>query len=287
MTGFDVIVCGSLHLDIVVKGPRLPQLDETVVGEAWHFVCGGKGRNQAVQAAATGARVAMIGRVGQDNFAAPLLDSLDAAGVNRSEVAQDGTAGSGMSVAIVNASGDYGAVIVSGANLATPPDGVAPALARLGGAAVLVLQNEVPEAVNLAAAQAARSNGARVILNAAPARPVGAALLGCVDVLVVNRVEAAQLSGLTVNGPNSAIQAGLALQADGRAVVVTLGGDGLVLLAPGAPAETIAAIPVDVTTTHGAGDCFAGTLAARLAQGDSLSVACHAANRAAARFVAG
>lgn len=286
MSRFGVIVCGSLHLDIAVDAPHLPALDETAVGSAWRFVCGGKGRNQAAQAAAAGASVAMIGRVGPDAFGDQLLASLDAAGVDRSEVARDGAAGSGMSVAIIDASGGYGAVIVSGANLATKADSLAGSLQRLGGAPVLVLQNEVPEAVNLAAAQAAHAMGASVLLNAAPARPCGAALLACVDLLVVNRVEAAQMSGLPVSDRASAEQAGRAL-AQGRAVIVTLGGDGLVLIEADGTAQAIAAEPVTVVSTHGAGDCFIGTLAARLAAGDTLPAACHAANHAAAVFVSG
>lgn len=287
MSRFDVLVCGSLHLDIVVQSPRLPALDETAVGSAWHYVYGGKGRNQAAGAAAGGARVAMIGRVGRDGFGEQLLASLDQAGVNRSEVQADAAAGSGMSVAIVDANGDYGAVIVSGANLATDPASLAGAVARLGGAPVLVLQNEVPEAVNLAAARAVRAAGGQTILNAAPARPAGDELLACVDVLVVNRVEAAQLSGLTVDGPAAAAEAGRRLAQGGRAAVVTLGGDGLVLVGPDGTVETIAAEKVEVATTHGAGDCFVGTLAARLAQGAGLTSACRQANAAAARFVAG
>ncbi len=287
MSEFGVIVCGSLHLDIVVNAPRLPVLDETAVGSAWHFVCGGKGRNQAAQAAAAGARVAMIGRVGRDAFGEQLLASLDAAGVDRREVIAEQAAGSGMSVAIVDAAGDYGAVIVSGANLATNPDSLAASVARLSGAPVLILQNEVPEAVNLAAAQAIRAGGGRVLLNAAPARPIGADFLDCVDVLVVNRVEAAQMSGLPVDGMESAAVAGLHLAGDSRAVVATLGGAGLVLVQPGGGVTMIDAEEVDVVSTHGAGDCFVGTLAAKLAAGRDLLAACRAANSAAARFVAG
>ena len=115
---FDVIVCGSLHLDIMVDAPHLPRLDETAVGKAWRQVCGGKGGNQAVQAARHGAKTAMIGCVGEDDFGARLTANLDAAGVDRSGIGVDRRAGSGMSVAIVDKNGDYGAVIVSGANLA-------------------------------------------------------------------------------------------------------------------------------------------------------------------------
>jgi len=283
--GFDVIVCGSLHLDIRVEAPHLPRLDETAVGRSWAQVCGGKGGNQAVQAARLGARTAMIGRVGGDAFGEKLLANLDLAGVERSGIGVDAALGSGMSVAIVDDNGDYGAVIVSGANLAIPPAAVAPAWDGLKGARVLVLQNEVPHAVNVAAARRARADGVIVILNAAPARECGEDLLDLVDVLVVNRVEAEMLSGAPVSGRASAREALPALGAAKRSVVVTLGGEGLVASTVADGVIEIAALAVDVVSTHGAGDCFVGALASRLAAGGKLGEACDFANAAAARFV--
>ena len=282
---FDVIVCGSLHLDLLVRAPHLPAPDETVVGQSWSQSCGGKGGNQAVQAASQGARTAFIGRVGNDAFGTRLLENLDRASVDRTGVASDTGLGSGVSVAIVDAKGDYGAVIVSGANLAIEPGAVGPAWDRLGGAPILVLQNEVPHAVNVAAARAARRVGARVVFNAAPARPSGDDLLDLVDVLVVNRVEATLLSGAAVTNRSSAVLALPALGADRRTVVVTLGGDGLVAKVPGMRSCEIEAEPVIVLSTHGAGDCFVGALASRLAKGQSAIEACRFANHAAGAFV--
>lgn len=282
---YDVIVCGSLHLDIVVNAPALPRLDETVVGTAWSRQCGGKGGNQAVQAARHGARTAFLGRVGTDEFGDRLKAHLDAGRVDRREVLVDPEAGSGMSVAIAEAGGEYGAVIVSGANLAIPPAAVPGAWERLGGARVLVLQNEVPHAVNVAAARAARADGRRVVLNAAPARACGEDLLGIVDVLVVNRIEAEMIAGTPVFDAASAGAAFAALGAPSKTVVVTLGGGGLVVSSPGRDPLAIAAAPVRVVSTHGAGDCFVGALAARLAAGATVVEACRFANEAAGLFV--
>ncbi len=119
----EVFVVGALHLDVVVDAPHLPALDETVVGSAVAYRFGGKGGNQAAAAARMGARVAMAGRVGRDAFGERLLAELDAAGVCRSQVLQ-GTGASGMSVAIVDQRGDYGAVIVSGVNREIRPEDV-------------------------------------------------------------------------------------------------------------------------------------------------------------------
>ncbi len=282
---FDVVVCGSLHLDVMVKAPHLPRLDETAVGSDWELKCGGKGGNQAVMARRAGARTAMIGCVGKDDFGDRLLANLDAAGVDRTAVGVDASVRSGMSVAIVDAAGDYGAVIVSGSNLAIPPGEIGPLWARLGGGRVLMLQNEAPEAVNVAAARAARAAGARTILNAAPARTLSAEFLDLVDTLVVNRVEAEMMSGLPVASAADALAALPRLSAAGRDVVITLGGDGLVLQ-PAREAPTV--IPphkVAVVSTHGAGDSFLGSLACALARGSALEDACRIANRAAADYV--
>ncbi len=285
MPAFDVIVCGSLHLDIMLYAPALPRRDETVAGHRWERKCGGKGGNQAVMAARAGARTAMIGRIGADDFGADLRAHLAAAGVDHDAVTVDGATGSGMSAAIVQDDGDYGAVIVSGSNLRIDPQAAALAWAKLGGAHVLILQNEAPEAVNVAAAKAARADGAKVALNAAPARVMSGELLGLVDSLIVNRVEAAMLSGKEVSDRDGATAAASRLAAPGRSVIVTLGGGGLVVQPDGEPAFWIAPKPVTVVSTHGAGDCFVGALAARLAFGDDLRAAAEFANATAAAHV--
>jgi ribokinase len=281
--GFDVIVCGSLHLDIIVKAPALPRIDETMVGHAWEQVCGGKGGNQVVQAAKAGAKTAMIGRIGEDAFGKTLLQNLQSADVDTSCVTIDSNEGSGMSVAILQDDGDYGAVIVSGSNLTIDPKAMSQAWTGLGGAKVLVLQNEIPNAVNVAIAKAA--SNAKVVLNAAPARDLSSALLDSVDVLVVNRIEAEAMSGLTVHDFKTARAALPNLMGPKRSVVVTLGGAGLIVATAGGDVVEIAAIPVKVTSTHGAGDCFVGTLAAQLASGATLVGACKTANQRAAEFV--
>jgi ribokinase len=283
---FDVIVCGSLHLDIVVQAPALPRIDETAVGHGWQQVCGGKGGNQAVQAARAGATTAMIGRIGADAFGETLRQNLLSENIDLSCLSTDPALGSGMSVAILQDNGDYGAVIVSGANTTIAPSSLKDSWIQLGGAKVLVLQNEVPHAVNVAAAKAAKAGGATVLLNAAPARTLNADLLDHVDVLIVNRVEAEQLADVPVQDRATARLAVPALLRHGCSVVITLGGDGLVVAAHGADAFEIEPIPVRVTSTHGAGDCFVGALAAHIAQGASLIAACHPANERAAAFVA-
>lgn len=270
--GPEVFVAGALHLDVVVDAPHLPRLDETVVGSAVAYRFGGKGGNQAVAATRMGARVAMAGCVGTDRFGDMILAALDAAGVDRGAVRVIPGA-SGMSVAIVDGAGDYGAVIVSGTNRDIGQVSVPP------GTAVVLLQNEVPEATNLGVVAAA--GGARVILNAAPARGLPSGLLSRVEILVVNRGEAEALTGTA--DPMAAAQA---LRGRGpAAVIVTLGAEGLVA----ATTEGVLrrpAPPVRVVSSHGAGDAFLGALAADMARGALLEQALSFAQGAAALTVA-
>jgi ribokinase len=268
-----VLTAGSLHLDVIVTAPHLPRLDETVAGSAAALAFGGKGGNQAVAAARMGAESHMAGAVGEDAFAAMLLAGLDAGGVARGGV-QRVPGPSGMSAAIVQGDGGYGAVIVSGANLAFDP-------ARVvfpPGCGTLLLQNEVPEGANLALAARARAAGVRVILNAAPARDMAPRLLALCDLVVVNRGEAAALLGADL--PPAQAAARLAARGPGR-VVVTLGAGGL------ATAEGLRPAPaVRVVSTHGAGDAFVGALAAEWGLGAAFDAALDFAQGAAALHVA-
>ena len=112
----SLLVAGSLHLDVVLRAPHLPALDETVTGSAVNYVFGGKGGNQAVCAARMGADVHFVGRAGSDRFGDMIRETLVASGANLAQLQQD-SGPSGMSAAILNSDGDYGAVIVSAANL--------------------------------------------------------------------------------------------------------------------------------------------------------------------------
>ena len=193
-----ILVIGSLHHDIMLDAEHLPQVGETVTGSRWHTKFGGKGGNQAVAAATAGAHVRMVSAVGRDAFAKPLLQALDAAEVDRRWVAEVAEVSSGMSVAISNAQGDYGAVIVSGANLEVDVSELSEE-SLWEHVGLLCLQNEINEAVNIAAASIARARSIPVCLNAAPARELPDTLLRSIDILVVNEIELAMLSEETVD----------------------------------------------------------------------------------------
>ena len=286
MSGPVILVVGSLHYDIMVMAEHLPRRDETAVGSRWYPKFGGKGGNQAVSAQKNGATARMCGAVGSDDFGRFLRENLTAAGVDDQFVTLLSGVGSGMSVAIMDAAGDYAATIVSGANLLIAPE-------TLGNDALwtdvvmLVLQNEVPESVNIAAARQARARGIRTLLNAAPSRPLSPEFSALVDILVVNTVEAEMMGTDPVCCLHSATDAVRKLASQFSAVIVTAGALGLAAWTDTDEVLTIPAHKVKVISSHGAGDAFIGALASRLAQGDSFNSACHAASAAAARHVGG
>ena len=281
-----VLVVGSLHHDIVVEADHLPRKDETTVGTRWFPKFGGKGGNQAVSAQLHGATARMVGAVGADGFGRFLLDRLDSSGVDHRFVVTCADVASGMSVAIVDAAGDYAATIVSGANLQIAPAAFAdPAIWQ--GVGVLVLQNEIPEPANIAAATEARRRGIRTLLNAAPSRPMSAEFTRLVDILVVNAVEAEMMGTGPVTSLPAAGDAAKSLADRFETVIVTAGSLGLAAWSETDERFTIPAEKITVVSSHGAGDAFIGALAAAMTRGEAFKTACAAASHAAADHVAG
>ena len=255
----SLLVAGSLHLDVVLRAPHFPGLDETVSGSSVDYVFGGKGGNQAVSAARMGAEVHFAGRAGSDLFGDMIRETLGASGVGLSQLQHD-DGPSGMSAAIVDSNGEYGAVIVSAANLNI----VAHEVDVPEGTSLVILQNEIPGEVNLEVALKAKAIGAKVWLNAAPARKISNDLVEAIDLLIVNKVEAefyARL-GFAVN------------------LLKTLGADGVSY-----EGVQYSGYPVDVVSTHGAGDMFVGALASQVVYGTNMVGAIKFAQAAAALHV--
>ncbi|MEM1401598.1 MAG: PfkB family carbohydrate kinase [Pseudomonadota bacterium] len=278
MTGAGIFVLGALHYDILVDVPHLPVRDETVMGGGIGFACGGKGGNQAMAASRHGAEVWFAGMVGEDDFGASMLETLASAGVDVSQVQRTGDAISGTSVAMVEAGGEYGAVVASGANRLIDVDRIT----LPEGAGYLVLQNELPEAVNLAVA---RKAGAKVVWNAAPWRGFQPEMLGLVDLLIVNRVEAEGLFGRALQSTEETMAVLRESELPIDQVVVTRGADGLVFCERGQAPRHVPAITVEPQSSHGAGDSFVGALCAELAGGSPFQEALAYANAAAALHV--
>jgi ribokinase len=281
-----VTVFGSLHYDIAVNGPARPRKGETVTGTSWYPKCGGKGGNQAVSAARAGVATAMIGAVADDDFGRALLLNLQRRNIDHRFVRRNASLSTGMSVAIFDADGDYGAVIVSGSNLTLGDADVEAAHDLLGKTTILVLQNEVPDAANVAAAKAVKQAGGRILLNAAPARVLSDELKEMVDILVVNGIEAEMLAGVpVVETLHGALDAARFLARTYPEAVVTAGGAGVANANANGSEVAIEAVKVKVESTHGAGDEFIGVLAAKIAEGVEIEVALRRANLAAAKLV--
>lgn len=274
-----VVVLGSLHLDYLARVPYIPRKGETLRGRDLQLQPGGKGANQAFYAALQGAETWMIGRIGDDSMGATQVEALAAAGVDTSRIRVDPGAKSGMSVALIDDESDYGAVILSGANLRVTHEDVDAVEDLIAAASCLVMQFEIPLETVLYAATMARRHGVKVILNAAPAYPAPE-IIAKTDVLIVNEVEAEMLLGLKLGSPESMLAA-LRKLASPATRIVTLGSAGLVF-ASAADAGFIPSHQVAVRDAHGAGDCFVGAFAARLALGDSLRDALEYGNAAAA-----
>ena len=280
-----IVVCaGSLHYDILVKAPRLPKLSETLAGSDWHPKFGGKGGNQAVAAARNGAAVRMLGAVGQDAFGPRLRSELEAAEVDCRYLHEiDGP--TGMSVAVCEDTGEYGAVIVSGVNRQIPTDSVRdPALWE--NVSILMLQNELKHNFNSLAATIAKSKGVKVCLNAAPYRELDEEFASCIDLLVVNALEAEQLIGTAVHSRGDARRAAEELLSTYPQAIVTAGRLGLGGACRKRKSFEVAAEKVANGNAHGAGDVFAGALCAKLALGSDIESAAKYAGAAAARHVA-
>lgn len=280
-----VLVAGSLHYDIMVETDHLPRVDETAIGTRWYPKFGGKGGNQAVSARKQGAPSRMLGAVGNDEFGQFLRARLVAGGVEDRFVRQTDTA-SGMSVAMMLPNGDYAATIVSGANLTISAADLSQD-AVWQDVGLLVLQNEMPEAANLAAATEARQRGLRTVLNAAPYRPLSPDFAKLVDILVVNAIEAEMMGAEKVCCLPSAADAARKLADRFATVIVTAGAHGLAAFADTDEELVLPAEKITVVSSHGAGDAFIGALAAALVSGADLATACRAASTAAARHVAG
>ncbi len=265
-----VVVVGSLNMDLVARAPHIPQPGETILGRDFHTLPGGKGANQAVAAARLGARVTMVGRVGNDAFARLLLDNLVAAGIDHTCVIQDFRAATGVALIVVDAAGQNTIVVASGANARLSPADVEAAEAAIAKADVLLLQLETPLETVTRAAQIAHAHGATVILNPSPAQPLPPALLSLVDVLVVNESETALLTGLPIDSRARVEAAAGVLRESGVGVVILTLGERGALLAQAGGVQAFPAFMVTAVDTTAAGDAFMGGLAVALAEGESL-----------------
>jgi ribokinase len=261
-----IVVFGSINVDLLVPVPRLPGPGETVLGGDYRIAPGGKGANQALAARRAGSAVTMIGVVGRDAFAETALALLRRDGVDLSLVAESARP-TGCATITIDPAGENMIAVSSGANLdvraAQFPDRL------LDRATTLVLQREVPSEENAAVIARARTRNARIILSLAPAESIAPARIEDIDIIIANESEAASLES------NAASRVR-------QALVVTHGAAGAAAYLPNGSTIEVPALQIDPVDTTGAGDTFAGVLAAALDQGLALEPALHYASAAAA-----
>ena len=254
-----VIVVGSVNIDLVAAGGRMPRPGETVSMERFAEAQGGKGGNQASVAAALGARVHFVGAVGSDHWGDAARADLAGRGIDVSALATVEGA-TGVAIILVDDDGENSIAIVPGANAAVSPEAVETALAALEvDDAVLVACLEIPLESVVAAARVATARGWRVVLNPAPARELPGELVAAATVITPNETEVEALGR-----PEALLAAGAG------AVVVTRGGEGVEVHPAEGAAFQVAASPARVVDTTGAGDAFTAALAVALANGREL-----------------
>lgn len=281
-----IVVLGGINMDLIGITPRLAGPGETVVGERFYTTPGGKGGNQAVAAARMGARVKMIGRVGEDVFGPGLIESLRGHGVDVSSVALDPDYASGIAVILLDANRQNHIVAIYGANTRCDGQELLAVERALEGADALLLQLETPYEVSLRAARTAKKRGVPVIWDPAPATAgFPPETYAALDFVTPNQTEAHDLTGIKVTGIPSARDAAEALLRKGAPVaVIKLGEAGVYYSTPRGGGH-ISSFDVEVTDSVAAGDAFAGAFAVALGEGKGLEEALHHGTAAGALAV--
>ncbi len=275
----DVLVVGSVNVDLVVTVPVLPSPGMTVTGGAFERHGGGKSANQAVAAARLGARVGLIAAVGDDAAGNEAITELRSEGIDVSGIAILKNTATGVALIVVDDEGENQIAVASAANEELDAAMVATALGgiELSSGGICLLGFEVSDDAIEAAAQWAFDHGHRVLVDPAPARPVSAALIACRPILTPNAGEAGELSG--EKSPATAAKE-LALMT-GSPVAITMGERGVVVV-DGDLVEKLPSYRVDVVDTTGAGDTFSGALAVNLSESMPFAQAVQRAQAAAA-----
>lgn len=280
----NIVVIGSLNMDLVVTAERMPRVGETIEGSNIHYIPGGKGANQAVGCARLGADVTMIGSVGTDSFGQQIMSQMNKYGIITDRIAQLEHVPTGTAT-ILHTAQDNCIVIVPGANGRTTEQLVTANSEAIRKADILLLQLEIPISTVLEALRTARAHGVRTILNPAPAKPLSDELLALVDILTPNETEFEALSGRSYASEEELMTGMRAWEAKYKqTLIITRGEKGSSYLVDG-ELYTAKAPSVQVVDTTGAGDCFNAALSYSLAAGQNMHEAVSFAIRAASLSV--
>lgn len=277
-----IFVIGSSNTDMVVKSEKLPAAGETILGGRFLMNAGGKGANQAVAAAKLGAEVIFVCKTGDDIFGHQAKKSFQDVGINTDFVFTDSENPSGVALILVDAKGENSIAVASGANANLQINEVEKAIEKISKNDIVLLQLETPISTVEFAIKKCYEQGAKVILNPAPAKVLDESVFKYLDIITPNETEAELLTGIKVVDLVSAEQAALILLEKGvKNVIITLGSKGA-FLHNSSKKSLISTTKVKAIDTTAAGDVFNGALAVALSEGSDLEQAIDFACKAAA-----
>ncbi len=269
-----IIVFGSINMDMNIKTKVFPEVGETVLSQSYTSTPGGKGANQALAAARTGTKTALVGKVGDDGAGLRILNNLKRHEVMTSGVAKSEDFPTGRAIILKEKSGENRIIVVSGANALVDADQAPTDIFRPEN--VLLVQMEVPLEQNALVMKNAKDKGSKVILNLAPSLSIPKQVFSLVDFLIVNQIEAKRLGerlGIDVVDDTLALAKRLAKEGN-LTCIVTMGPDGVIAVEANGKGWQLPSMKLDdVIDTTGAGDCFCGTFAACIHEGRPLAVA--------------
>ena len=279
-----VVVVGSSNTDMVVRSQRIPLPGETVLGNTFDVMQGGKGANQAVAAVRAGSVVTFVAKVGNDDFGNAAIDAYQKEGINTRNMIIDTQHPTGVAMIIVNdLTGQNSIVVASGANGHLFPSEVEAVQQVIIEADAVLIQLEIPLETIFKVLSIAAGNGVKTILNPAPAQKLSDELLSMVDIITPNETETELLTGIQLIDDASIKKAADALlQKINQAVIITLGARGVYYKTKSGNEAFVASTKVNALDTTAAGDVFNGYLVSALVDGTAFEAAITLANKAAA-----
>jgi len=279
-----VVVIGSSNTDMVVSSPKMPTPGETVMGNEFSVIPGGKGANQAVAAARANGKVTFIAKVGNDDFGRNAIVGYKVDKINTDHIFIDPINPTGIAVIIVEeGTGQNSIVVSSGANSNLQKTEIERIKEVIIRADIVLMQLEIPLDVVYYALKICKKQGVKTILNPAPATHLSDAVLSLVDIITPNESEIQILTGINPKGEkNIKKAASKLLEKVNDSVIVTLGDKGVYFISKNGEHGFVPTTKVDAVDTTAAGDVFNGYLATAIAKGKDYLEAISLANKAAA-----
>lgn len=266
----DIVVVGSINMDLVTNVKQIPKKGETCMGNGFSKIPGGKGANQAVAAARLGAEVEMIGRLGDDSMSDDLIQSLKSDNVGINQVIKTEKETSGTALIMVEEMGDNAIVVIPGANARLKEEDIDASIDIIASSKIIVTQLEIPISTVKYLLTKAKELDKFTILNPAPAAPLDDDIIRHTDLLTPNETELESLTGMSVSSEEEIIEAGKSLIKRGlKKLIVTLGEKGCIYMDDDSY-KRFSAVEVKAVDTTAAGDSFTAALAVALCEGKNI-----------------